>query len=104
MYLDTKIGMISFTACMPITVIIISSLDIPASINFKFDAASVPENPNYYNISHNMMLISHNVLLNTKVYKKHHNILMQRIFTLAVSSAIANSFILGLFIISHNSL
>jgi len=52
MYLDTKIGIINFTAYMPVTVIIISSFDIPASINFKFDAASVPENPNYYNIIH----------------------------------------------------
>jgi len=57
MYLDTKIGMINFTAYMPVTVIIMSSLDIPASINFKFDAASVPENPNYYDIIHNYMML-----------------------------------------------
>lgn len=60
MYLDTKIGMINFTAYMPVTVIIMSSLDIPASINFKFDAASVPENPNYYDIKHiNMRSITY---------------------------------------------
>jgi len=47
MYLDTKIGMINFIAYMPVTVIIMSSLDMPASTNFKLDALSIAENPNY---------------------------------------------------------
>lgn len=56
MYFDRKIGIINFIAYMPVTVIIMSSLDTPASINFKFDGPSIAENPNYY-IIHIIILI-----------------------------------------------
>lgn len=65
MYFDRKIGKVNFKAYMPVTVIIMSSLDTPASINFKLDRLSVAENPNYY--------IIHNIKLNTLLmYTKKH--------------------------------
>lgn len=44
-YFDTMRGTIILTMYMDIVIIIMSSLDIPASISLRFDTESVAENP-----------------------------------------------------------
>jgi len=44
-YFDTMRGTIILTMYMDIVIIIMSSLDIPASISLRFDTASVAANP-----------------------------------------------------------
>lgn len=44
-YFDTTIGTINFTIYIDMVIIIISSLDTPASISFNFDTESVAANP-----------------------------------------------------------